>query len=67
LLVLVPLIEWWRWRRYPVWILLPAGLLVWILTHLAGNALTTHSKLFGAVDSLIGIVLINLVLTVEDL
>lgn len=34
----VPIV-WWRRRQFPVWALLPAGLLVWVLTFYAGQEL----------------------------
>jgi hypothetical protein len=39
ILLLLPPIIWWRRRRFPVWVLLPAGLIVWLLTYLAGPLL----------------------------
>lgn len=38
LLLVLPLI-WWRRRRFPVWALLPAGALAWMLTYVAGTGL----------------------------
>jgi hypothetical protein len=40
LLVLAPPIIWWQRRRFPVWALLPVGMLVWFLTFRAGTELS---------------------------
>ncbi len=39
LLVIALPIIWWRRRRFPVWALLPAGALAWVLTYMAGIGL----------------------------
>jgi hypothetical protein len=39
LLVFALPIVWWRRRRFPVWALLPAGMLMWFLTYTAGTGL----------------------------
>jgi hypothetical protein len=44
ILVLGPLVIWWRNRRFPVWALLPAGALTWVLVYLAGIELSELSS-----------------------
>jgi hypothetical protein len=39
LLVIAPPIIWWKRRRIPAWALLPAGIVVWSLTYMAGSGL----------------------------
>ena len=39
LLVIALPVIWWRRRRFPVWALLPAGALAWVLTYMAGIGL----------------------------
>jgi hypothetical protein len=65
LLVLVVPVLWWQRRHFPVWALLPAGALVWILTYLAGtqlprqlNALQTLD--LGWIEMWTGIALLNI-------
>jgi hypothetical protein len=67
LLVLVAPIMWWQRRRFPVWALLPAGALIWVLTYVAGSELSRQVRSLTMFDLRwtgmeTGITLINLVL-----
>jgi len=67
LLVLVTPIMWWQRRRFPVWALLPAGALIWVLTYMAGSELSRQVRSLSTFDLRwtgmeTGITLINLVL-----
>jgi hypothetical protein len=67
LLVLVTPIMWWQRRRFPVWALLPAGALIWVLTYMAGSELSRQVRSLSMFDLQwtgmeTGITLINLVL-----
>ena len=67
LLVLVTPIMWWQRRRFPVWALLPAGALIWVLTYMAGSELSRQVRSLSTFDLQwtgmeTGITLINLVL-----
>lgn len=67
LLVLVTPIMWWQRRRFPVWALLPAGALIWVLTYVAGSELSRQVRSLTMFDLQwtgieTGITLINLVL-----
>ncbi|MGD8753241.1 MAG: hypothetical protein PVG14_17530 [Anaerolineales bacterium] len=50
LLVIGLPIIWWRRRRFPVWALLPAGALVWILTYRAGTGLAEFVNSLRVLD-----------------
>lgn len=48
ILLLAPPVIWWRRRRFPVWTLLPAGAVVWLLTFLGGQALANGINLLAS-------------------
>lgn len=50
LLFLVLPIIWWQRRRFPVWALLPAGALMWLLTYKAGTELSAQVNSFHILD-----------------
>jgi hypothetical protein len=67
-LVLAPLIIWWQRRRFPVWALLPAGLLTWFLLYVAGRELSRQIGSLHILDpewtgTETGIVLLSVLLT----
>jgi hypothetical protein len=67
LVVLASPIIWWKRRRFPVWALLPSGILIWSLTYMAGSVLSRQvgsPHIFGLQWTGIGtwITLIHLVL-----
>jgi hypothetical protein len=69
LLVLVLPILWWQRRRFPVWALLPAGALVWLLTYRAGTELSWQVNSLHILDLKwmgieTGIAILNIVLAV---
>ena len=62
-----PAIIWWRTRRFPVWALLPAGIVLWILVYLAGTALARGLNFlllphYGWVEAVNGIAFLALLL-----
>jgi hypothetical protein len=69
LLVLWPAITWWRSRRFPIWALLPAGLLVWFLTYFGGSALASGLNLvliprFRWIGMEVGITILDVLLAI---
>lgn len=69
LLVLALPIIWWQRRRFPVWALLPAGALVWLLTYRAGTELSWQVNSLHILDLKwmgieTGIAILNIVLAV---
>ena len=50
LLVLAMPIIWWKRRRFPVWALLPAGVLMWLLTYLVGTEISQQINSLHIID-----------------
>ena len=68
LVVMLPTI-WWQRRRFPVWALLPAGVLMWFLTYRAGTELSGQVNSLSILDLKwmgiwTGIAIINILLAV---
>jgi len=67
LLVVWPAAAWWRSRRFPVWALLPAGLVFWWLTYFGGLALAQGINLlpiprFWPIGMVVGITILDVLL-----
>jgi len=48
LLILALPVTWWRTRRFPVWALLPAGLLIWFLIYTISRELSSPTGWLGS-------------------
>lgn len=64
-----PVAAWWRSRRFPVWALLPAGLVFWWLTYFGGIALAQGLNLlfiplFRPIGMQVGITILDVLLAI---